>query len=316
VKTLAAFLLAIAAHGAIAQDYPSKPVRLINPFPAGGPLDITARALGEKLSQRLKQPFIVENRAGASGNIGADAVAKAPADGYTLLVSLDTVLTVNPWVYRQMPFDAANAFAPISTLATFDQMLVAHPSVRAATLAEFVALAKREQLTYASAGRGSPGHLTMELFAQTAGIKLLHVPYKGNAPAVTDLLGGQVQTAFIATPGVAPQVKTGKLKAYAVSGKARSPLAPEVPTLAEAGYADATTEFAFLLLAPAGVAKDVLQVLEPATSAAMTDPKVAERLAAIGIQALGSPPGEAVERLRAGSQKWGRIAKALKLQLD
>lgn len=317
MKILVAFLLATMFHGAaIAQDYPAKPVRVINPFPAGGPLDITARALSENLAERLKQPFIVENRAGASGNIGADAVAKSPADGYTLLISLDTIFTVNPWVYRKMPFDAATAFAPISTLATFDQMLAAHPSVKAATLAELVRLAKREQLTYASAGKGSPGHLTMELFTQTAGIKLLHVPYKGNAPAVTDLLGGQVQTAFIATPGVARHVKSGKLKAFAVSGKTRSSLAPEVPTLAQAGYADATAEFAFLLLAPAGTPKDVLSLLERETGAAMNEPKLRGRLAAIGIEAVGGPAEEAAERLRAGSHKWGRVAKALHLQLD
>lgn len=317
MKMLALFLLAAALHAnALAQDYPSKVVRVVDPFPAGGPLDITARALSAKLAERLKQPFIVENRAGAAGNIGADAVAKSAPDGYTLLVSLDTILTVNPAVYRKMPFDAATAFAPISTLATFDLMLVAHPSVKAATLAELVGVAKREKLSYASAGSGSPGHLAMELFAQTAGIELLHVPYKGNAPAVTALLGGEVQTAFIATPGVASHVKAGKLRAYAVSGTTRSDLVPDVPTVAEAGYRDATAEFGFFFLAPAGTPGEVVSLLEREAHVAMTDPKIRQRLAAIGIVAVGGSSTDAAARLDAGARKWGRVAKALHLQLD
>lgn len=188
--------------------------------------------------------------------------------------------------------------------------------MKAATLAELVGVAKREKLSYASAGYGSPGHLAMELFAQTAGVQLLHVPYKGNAPAVAALLGGEVQTAFIATPGVARHVKAGKLRAYAVSGTRRSALVPDVPTIAEAGYRDATAEFGFYFLAPAGTPKAVLELLEREAHVAMTDPKISERLAAIGIVALGRPAEEAAKRLRAGSQKWSRVAKALNLQLD
>lgn len=313
---LAALLLAGFPLLGLAQAYPSKTVRIVNPYPAGGPLDVITRVVAERLSERLGQPFIVENKPGATGNIGSNTVAKAEPDGHTLLVISDTVITVNPSIYKKMPFDAAKAFRPIATLATLDAVLVVNPSVPAKTFAEFAALARREKLTYASGGGGSPAHIAMELVRQQIGAEMVHVPYKGTAPVVTDLVGGQVQAALSATPGVLPHVRSGRLRALAVAGGARSPLMPDVPTLAEVGYPQATSEFAFMLLAPADTPDAVIATLEQEVRRAMAGEGVRERFVQMGMAVPEISSAEAAARLRAGAAKWGKVVKDLNLSLD
>ena len=226
---------------------------MVVPFSAGGPLDLVARTLSDKLSARLKQPFVIENRVGAGGNLGTEVVAKAPPDGYTLLMVLATTLTANPALYKKLPFDADKDLRPISLLTNSSQMMVVHPSVPVNSLAEFVALAKKEPLTYAHAGPGSGGHLTMEYFRTVAGFETVQVPYRGNAPLVIDLVAGQVKAGFVSTAGVIGHVRAGRLKGLAISSAKRSPLAPDVPTAAEAGYPDFKVDTYFAMLGPAGL---------------------------------------------------------------
>ena len=214
---LTAAVLGLAAAVAQAQTYPSRPVKVIVPFAAGGPLDIVVRGVTDKLSASLKQPFIIENRAGAGGNLGTEAAAKAMPDGYTLLMSLSTALTANPSLYRKLPFEPLTDFRALSILGNSSQMMVVHPSVPVRTLAEFVAYAKKEPLTYAHAGPGSGGHLAMEYFKTVAGFETVQVPYRGNAPLVIDLVAGQVKAGFVATTGVVQHVRDGKLKGLAIS---------------------------------------------------------------------------------------------------
>ena len=245
-----------------AQSYPTRPVRVVVPFAAGGPLDLVGRAVFEKLSASLKQPFVMENRTGAGGNIGTEAVAKASPDGYTLLFVLSGTLTANPAMYRKLPFDVEKDLRPISLLAASTQMLVVHPSLPVNSLAEFVAYARKQPITYAHAGAGSGGHLAMEYFRTMAGFETVQVPYRGNAPLVIDLVAGQVKAGFVSTAGVIQHVRDGKLKGLAISAPARTPLAPDVPTTAEAGYPDFKLATYFVLLGPAGLPDAIVELLE------------------------------------------------------
>jgi tripartite-type tricarboxylate transporter receptor subunit TctC len=301
---------------AAAQPYPSRPVKVIVPFAAGGPLDIVARAVSDKLSASTKQPFVMENRAGAGGNLGADAAAKAAPDGYTLLMTLSTALTANPSLYKKLPFQPLVDFRPLSVLANSSQMMVVHPSVPVATLAEFVTFAKRQPLTYAHAGPGSGGHLAMEYFKTVAGFETVQVPYRGNAPLVIDLVAGQVKAGFVATTGVVPHVRDGKLKGLAISSAARSLLAPAVPTMAEAGYPDFKIDSYFVALAPAATPDTIALQLERELQAALRFPDVQEKFRAQDLQAVGSSAAEARARLEADTALWARIAKVAKMQVD
>lgn len=316
--TLASFIALLLPMKARAQApaYPSRPISLVVPFPAGGPNDILARAIAEPLSARLKQPVIIENKPGATGNIGAQFVTKAPADGHTLLLTLDTSITANPTLYGQrMGFDAQRDLRPISTLARFSQMLVVGPSTRIGNFKQFVEAA-RKGLNYASAGNASPGHLTMESLQSLIGGQLFHAAYRGNAPAVVDLLGGQVQAGFVATPSVAQHVATGKLVALAVSGSKRSPLAPEVPTLAQLGYPAGTTEFGYVLMAPAATPDALVQQLGREMQAILTSPAIVEKLKALDIEAIGSTPQQASTDLAQGRIRWSRVIKERGIQPD
>ena len=241
--TAAALCLSFSATlpgigSAAAQSYPNRLIKLVVPFPAGGPLDITARAIADKMSGSLKQPFMIENRPGAGGNIGTEVIARAAPDGYTLGMVLGTTLTVNPSLYKKLPFDPDKDFRPISIVTTFGNMLVVHPSVPVNSVAEFVAFAKaaaarKEPITYASGGIGTPGHLVMENFRLHAGFEAIHVPYRGNAPMVVDLVAGQVKAGFVTIEGMMDHVQAGRLRALGVSRASRSLLAPDVPTVAE-----------------------------------------------------------------------------------
>jgi tripartite-type tricarboxylate transporter receptor subunit TctC len=297
-----------------AQGYPTRAVKIVVPFPAGGPVDFTARLVAESLQASLKQPFVIENRSGAGGNIGTEAVAKADPDGHTLLLVLETPLTVNPALYKQVPFVPDRDLEPISIVATFHQMLVVHPAVPANSVTEFVALAKQSSLTYGSGGgKGSPGHLAMEYFLKEAGIRLVHVPYKGNADVVSDLVGGHIQAGFVATPGVGQLAKDGKLKGLAVSDTRRTPLAPEVPTVAESGFPGFDIGFCIVMLAPKGTPEPIRAVLEQAVHQVLSSSATQERLRGQDLEPVGNNGEEAKTWLKTSSEKWRQLIHAANL---
>ena len=299
-----------------AQTYPSRPVKVIVPFAAGGPLDIVVRAVSEKLSASLKQPFIIENRVGAGGNIGADAAAKSPPDGYTLLMTLGTAITANPSLYRKLPFDPLVDFRALSVLGNSSQMMVVHPSLPVHTLEEFVAFAKKAPLTYAHAGPGSGGHLAMEYFKTVAGFETVQVPYRGNAPLVIDLVAGQVKAGFVATTGVVQHVRAGRLKGLAISADKRSPIAPDVPTMTEAGYPNFKIDSYFVALAPAGVPDAIAAVLEREIRQALKAPDLQDKLRAQDVEVVGSSAADAQARLRADTEMWARVTKAANMRAN
>jgi tripartite-type tricarboxylate transporter receptor subunit TctC len=312
----AAVAMLAMVQPAFAQSYPARPVKVVVPFAAGGPLDLVGRAVFERLSERLKQPFVLENRTGAGGNIGTDAVAKAAPDGYTLLFVLSGTLTANPAMYRKLSFSVEKDFRPISLMAASTQMLVVHPSLPVNTTAEFVAYAKKEQVAYAHAGPGSGGHLAMEYFRSMAGFEAVQVPYRGNAPLVIDLVAGQVKAGFVSTAGVIQHVRDGKLKGLAISATRRSSLAPNVPTMAEAGYPDFKLATYFVLLAPAGVPDAVAGLIEREVRAVLKSPDLAEKFRPQDIEVMASGPDEARAFLREDSALWARIAKQANLRVD
>jgi len=299
-----------------AQSYPTRPVKIIVPFPAGGPLDIVARAVAEKMTASLKQTFLVENRPGSGGNLGADTVAKSDPDGYTLLVVLNTTLTVNPSLYKSMPFEPERDLRPLSILTSNAQMLAVHPSLPVKSVKEFVAFANKEPINYASAGHGSPGHLTMEYFRFKAGFKATMVPYKGNAPLMTDLVAGHIKAGFVASAGVLPHVQAGRLRALATSAKTRSKLASDIPTIAESGYPDFSVETLFLLAAPANLPDSIAATLEREAIAAIKAADVQARLLKLDIIPLGTTGGEARAQLAAERKLWAGIVKATNMRID
>jgi len=315
----AAVLLAAAGGTACAQSYPTRPVRIVVPFPPGAALDSTARSVADRLTAKLKQAFVVENRPGASGHIGTDAVAKAEPDGYTLLFSLDTPLTVSPALYAKLPFDPAGGFEPITVAASFSMALVVHPSVPATSLPEFVAYAKslERPLLYGSGGgRGDPGHLTMEYFRMKAGFEGVHVPYKGNAEVVMGLVGGQVQAGFIATPGVLPLVREGRLKALALSSLERPAYAPEISTINESGYPGFEVGFYQVMLAPRGVPESIRALLEREVRQALQSPELQARLRAQALEPIGSTAAEAKVILKSASERWRTVIKTSNIRVD
>lgn len=305
-----------AALEAAAQGWPAKPVRVLITFPPGGPSEILTRLVNERLQAALKQPFVVENRAGAGGNIGADVVAKAAADGHLFGVTTDTLFTVNPLVYRRMPFDPWSDIRPVTLLGSFSQMMVCNAAVPAKTLAELLQLAKRDKLSYASGGPGVPGHLAAELLLSMTGTTMLHVPYKGPAAATADVMGGQVNCGFLATPTVLPHVKSGKLTGLAVSTAKRSPLAPDIPAAAEAGAPGFDAPFYLVMFAPKAVPADVIALMNREVGRALADPAVKERAAALDIVTLGGSPEEATRALKAAADKWAPVVQRIGLKLD
>lgn len=306
----------LPADGAVAQSYPSKPITIVVPFPPGGPNDIIARAIGEQLAIQLKQPVIIDNKAGATGNIGAQAVVKSAPDGYTLLMTLDTSLTANPDMYgKRMGFDPQKDLRPISTVARFSQMLVVNPNTEITSFKQFVEVAKKG-INYASAGNGSPGHLTMEALQSLIGGRLDHIAYRGNAPAMVDLLGGQVPAGFVVTASVTSHVNSGKLIGLAVSGSKRSAMTPKVPTIAELGYPAGTTEFAYVLLAPAAAPEAVVQLLSTEVRRILSLTSVAEKLKALDIEPVGNTPQQAATDLTTGRAKWSKIIKERNIQSE
>jgi tripartite-type tricarboxylate transporter receptor subunit TctC len=312
----ALFFLVLLAGPACAQEaWPSRPVRIIVPFPAGGVADLLPRLVGQKLSEKWGQPVIVENKAGAAGNIGMGEGARAAPDGYTLVLAPTGNLTVNPFLFK-LPFDTAKDFAPITVLATSPNVLVVHPSVPAKTFAELIAYAKANpgKLNFASPGAGSGAHLAGELLNLDAGIQTQHVPYKGLAPAVTDLLGGQVQMMFAGISTVIQHVKNGKLVALAIASPRRSPQLPDVPTVAESGIPGFDVTSWYGLVARAGTPPAVLEKIQRDAAEALRDPGVREKLAGLGLEPMGNTPAEFGAMIAAESLKWGDIVRKAHIQ--
>ena len=308
-RGLAAAVLVVAAGGAAAQEYPARPIHLVVPFAAGGMTDIVGRVLTQKMSETLKQPIIIENKPGAASTIGTDYVAKSPADGYTLAM-ISTTHVIGPWLYKNLPYDALKDFAPIAKLIEGPYVLVINPKVPAKNVMELVALAKAQpgKLDYASSGNGSTQHLTGALFAQTANIQINHVPYKGSAQAMQDLIGGQVSLEFVGIPGILPQLKAGRIRALAVTTAKRSPDLPDVPTMEEAGVKGYSATSWLGLIAPAKTPKNVLAILEQATSRALADPEVRKSLGAAGVEVSSGSAQEFGQLLQSEYEKWGRVA--------
>jgi tripartite-type tricarboxylate transporter receptor subunit TctC len=285
-------------------------------FPPGGPSEIVTRLVAERLQAELKQPFVIENRVGAGGNVGAAAVASAAPDGYSFGITTDTLFAVNPLVYARMPFDPWGDIVPVTLLGSFSQMMVCHPAVPAKTLVELLQLAKRDKLSYASGGPGVPGHLAAELLFSTTGVSMLHIPYKGPAAATTDVMGGQVSCGFLATPTVLPHVKSGKLNALAVSTAKRSPLAPDVPAAAEAGAPGFDAPFYLVLFAPKGVPAEIVARMNREVVAALELKEIKDRAAALDIVTVGGSPQEALKTLKDAASKWAPVVQRIGLKLD
>lgn len=300
---------------ALAQTWPEKPVRLLVSFPAGAPGDIVARMIQPELQKELGQPVVVENRPGAGGNIGAAEVARS-TDQHTFLVGPDTMATINPHLYRKMGFNPLEDLKPVTHLIAFNQMLVCHPSAQVRSLQDLTVRAKAQAMDYASGGPGVPGHMAMEMLLAATGMKMNHVPYKGPAPAMQDVLAGQVPCGFLAAPAVGPQVKGGKLVALAVSGSRRSPGSPDVPTVAQVGVKDFDASFFEILAAPKSASPVVIDRLHKAVTKVLQQPDVRAKLLAADMEPVGNAPAEAAQRLRADNAKWGRVAQQIALQLD
>ena len=307
-----------ATTSAPAQQYPTKAVRLIVGFPAGGTSDIMARLTGQKLSEAWGQTFIIDNRPGAGGNIGTELVAKAAPDGYTLLVSPGSTLTSNPAVYSKVPFDTVRDFAPVTMIAGVPNALVVHPSVPASNVKELIALAKSRpgQLAYASTGAGQSTHLSAELLKTSAGINMIHVPYKGSAPALTDIVAGQVSVMFDNLPSVLPFIKSGRLKPLAVSSAARSRALPEVPTVAESALPGFDVTVWFAVLAPAATPREIVNRLNAEVVKAIKTQDMRERLAQQGAEAIGNTPEDFAAIIKRDLAKWAKVVKDANIILD
>jgi len=314
---LAAALLVATALPAHSQSYPAKPVRFVVPFPPGGPVDATARAITFKLSEYWKQQAIVDNRAGAGGIVGAEHAAKSPADGYTVFVC-SIHHSVLPSLRSDLSYNIEKDFAPVTFATSFPIILVAHPSVQAKSVKELVAYAKANpgKLSYGSAGNGGGTHLAGELFKDLAHVDLLHVPYKGSAPAMTDLLGGQVQLMFSDGPTALPQIKGGKVRALAVGSPKRSALVPDVPTIAEAGLAGYEAYSWSGIVVPAATPKEIVAKLNADIVKALNDPEVRKRLLENGAEAMPGTPDQFAKTLRSEIVKWGKVVKAANIRAD
>ncbi len=318
-KTLAAggLLLLAAFSTAAAAAWPEKPVTLIVPWAAGGSTDILARVLSEHLGKSLGQPFVVENRAGASGNVGSNIVAKAKPDGYTLLVGSMSTHTMNQALYSNMPFDGVKDFTPIAKLALVTNTMVVNPSIPANNVAEFIAYAKKRpgEIAYASAGPGSTNHLSAAMFEKATGIEMLHVPYRGGAPAVLDTVGNQTQVLFTAGTQSLPFVKDHKLKLLAVTEDKRAPTLPDVPTVAETvpGYELAVWYGAF---GPAGLPADIVQRLNAEINKALKEPEVVKKMEGMAVQVLESTPEQFAAELARDADKYDKIVRELGIRIE
>ncbi len=302
---------------AMAQDsFPSKTIKIVNNFAAGGPSDVLARSIGQVLAEKFKQAVIVENKPGAAGNLGADAVVKSPADGHTLLFSIDTTFTVNPHIYgKTMPFKASE-LRPVVIISSSGLMVAVNPATGIKTLKDFVAVGKAKGLTLSSAGNGAPGHLAAERLTDAAQIKITHIPYKGNSPAVTAVLANEVDGGVLATSGLLPFVRSGKITGLAVTSSKRSRLAPELPTVAELGMKELEQDILYLALVPSATPEAVVQKLQAGILEALKRPEFESRLANLDMALEGQTGAEASKRLAETSERYGKLVRATGMKVE
>ena len=314
---LAAAVLFPGTLAAQTDTYPSKPIRIVVAFTAGGTTDIIARLVGKKMTDAWGQPVVVDNRPGAGGNLGSNIVAKAPPDGYTLLIGSVGPLAVNATLYPNMPYDNLKDFAPICLVAEVPNMLVVHPSLPVHSVQDLVNLARAKPgtLNYGSTGNGTTGHLSGELLNEQAKIDLVHIPYRG-ATAVTDLLGGQIQLMFATIPSVIQHVRAGSLRAIAVTSSRRSPALPEIPTVAESGYPAFEASSWYGFVAPAGTPDPIIRKLHALIAGIVNIPEINEQLSSQGADPVGSSPEEFGQHMRRETEKWAKVVKASGIRLD
>jgi tripartite-type tricarboxylate transporter receptor subunit TctC len=315
---VATMALGLLAGGAQAHTYPSKPIRLVVPFPPGGTTDILARTVGQKMTEVWGQPVVIDNRPGAGGNIGSDQVAKAAPDGYTLLMGTISTHAINPSLYKKLPFDPVRDFAPVSRIGTLPNILIVHPSVPVTSVKELIELAKSKpgELNFASSGVGTSLHLSGELFNSMAGVKLVHVPYKGSSPALADLLGGQVKIMFDNLPSALPHVKAGKLKPLAVTSAKRATVLPEVPTVMESGLPGFEVTSWFAVFVPAKPPTEIVAKLNGEIVKILNSGDVKEKLAQIGVDPAPTTPEALAAFAKAETEKWGKVVKATGASAD
>jgi len=317
-RTATALMLMFAVSGAMAQAYPTKPVRMIVPFPAGGATDIVGRLIAQKLAEGWGQQVIVDNRGGAGGTIGSDVAAKSPPDGYTMLLGTSSTHAVAPSLYSKLPYDPVRDFSPVTLAATATILLAVHPSVPAQNVKELIALAKRQPnaLSFASSGNGGISHLIGEQFKSAAGIQMLHVPYKGDTPALVDLVGGQVHLMFGTAVSFLPYVSAGRLRALAVTNPKRSPIVPNVPTIAESGLPGFEALQWFGVFVPAGTPRDIVSRLHADIVKSLKLSDVRERLVGLGAEVVGNAPDQFAAFQKADSVKWAKIVKESGAKVD
>ena len=318
VRIAVGFVLAALLAGAQAQNYPSRPIRFIVPIAAGGGADLVARVIAERLSRNLGQQVVVENRAGGGTVIGAELVARSPADGYTWLLGTATSHAINASLVKKLPYDPVKDFAPIALVAVLPQIIVIHPALPAASLKDFIALAKKRpgEILFGSPGNGSNNQLGAEMLNIVAGIKTLHVPYKGAGPAITDLLAGHLQFMFTTIPPALPQVKAGRLRALAVAGAKRSALLPELPTTAEQGARGVEAASWNGILLPAGAPRDIITRLHAEIGVVMKQPEVIERLAGAGVEAAMMSPEEFAAYIESETARYAKVVKSSGARVD
>ena len=316
MRPLLLLIASLFCVAAAAQPFPSKPVRIIVPFSPGGVADSSARVISDKLGARLGQSVVVENRPGASGNIGTQQVAAAAPDGYTLLLGFDGTMVVNPHVYAKLPFDTLRDFVPVTKLGDATLILVAHPSVPAKDLREFLTIAKTQNFSYGSAGTGSTPHLAGELLAQRTGIALTHVPYKGGGQAMGDVVGGQIPLVFTAIATAQQFVRSGKLKGLGVSSARRSGSLPDVPTFVESGLEGFVVDSWVGILAPAKTPPPVVARLQKEIAAVLGEPETRERYATLGIEPVANAPEQFAEQIRADLARWEKVVRQAGIRIE
>jgi tripartite-type tricarboxylate transporter receptor subunit TctC len=318
-RALTLALLAAAAPLAQANDYPTRPVKIVVPYAPGGSTDAMSRMIGQKMQDRLGQPFVVENRPGASEQVGASFVAKAPADGYTLMMTTSIGLAINPWLYPKLQYDPAKDFAAITPIARIPSVVVVNPQVPAKNMEELIAYLKKNpgKVSYGSAGAGAPSHLAMELLKRAAGVEAIHVPYKGGAPALQDLMAGNIQVMVALTAEAMPLVKAGKLRALAVTSQARAQRYPELAPVADSqGMKGFEIYLWYAMVAPAGTPRDVVAKLSQGINAVLNEKDMKDKLAEMDIELLGGDPARVAAIMSTESAKWKKVIEEANIKID